>query len=320
MKPKNSKLKLAAILALAAFALGTGAPKTHAAGMIVPAYLPLTDAGDWNVLKEDAAIFANGSSPTYHDFWVVVSGSSNGPFTAAADWTAAARVWDPIKVNHGALFGYVHTLVTPTGTTFRPLADVKNDIVAWTQGYSHLDGIWIDEFFPRYEIAGPTGSVATFPNGQALAPTDRSFLNPDGTFNGNQVNPVGGYYSQLTTWIHATFPSLKTIGNAGGDFYSNQVKYGGLVNVTCSFEQTYATAANTPTNNWAGLAIQAGTEANAHAALVYANSTDLNGAIDQSIAHGYEYFYTTDRTLGTNVWGGLPPYFTTEVNVVANHQ
>ncbi len=281
---ENSKLKMAGILALAAFALGIGAPETHVAGMIVPAYLPLTDAGDWNVLKEDAAIFANGSSPTYHDFWVVVSGSRNGPFTAATDSAAAARAWGPIKVNRGALFGYVHILVTPTGTTFRPLADVKNDIVAWTQGYSHRDGIWIDEFFPRYETAGPTGSVATFPNGQALAPTDRSFLNPDCTFNGNQVNPVGGCYSQLTTWIHTTFPSLKIIGNAGGNFYSNQVKYGDPVNVTCSFEQTYATAANTPTNNRPGLAIQAETEANAHAALVYANSTDLYGAIDQSIA------------------------------------
>ncbi len=321
MNLKNSKLKLAATLVFAALALGTAMPKTSADGIIVPAYLPLTDTANWNVLKEDAAIFANGSTPTYLDYWVVVNSGNNGPFTAAADWTAAAKVWDPIEVNSGAIFGYVHTLVTPTGTTFRSLAAVKSDIRAWVNGYANLDGIWIDEFYPRYEIAGPSGSLATYPNGQALAPTDRSFLYPDGkTINGAvQVNPAGGYYSQLTKWIHTTYPNLKIIGNAGGYFYSNQVNYGGLVDVTCAFEQTYAVAVNAPANDWAGLNTQPLSASYAKLALIHTNSTNLNGAIDQSISHGYKYFYTTNRTLDNNIWGGLPPYFTSEVQYIANH-
>ncbi len=56
-------------------------------------------------------------------------------------------------------------------------------------------------------------------------------------------------------------------------------------------------AANAPTNNWAGLNQQAGTSANAQLALIHTNSSDLARAINQSIGHGYKYFYTTDRTL-----------------------
>lgn len=312
--------KFRSVLAVAAVAAALSCSTTTALadGMIIPAYLPLGDATNWNILKEGAALARAGSSNTYDDYWVAVNSGNNGPFSAPADWAAAKARWDPIRANGGEIFGYIHTLSTPTSTTFRPLADVKRDINAWVDGYQGLDGIWIDEFYPRYEIAGPSGAVATFPNGEANAPTDRSFLNPDGSFNANQINPAGGYYSQLTDWIRKTHPGLHIIGNAGGQFYSNQVQYGGLVDVTCSFEQTLAVAVNAPANDWASLNQQVGTSANKQLALIHTNSTDLAGAINQSAGHGFKYFYTTDRTLDNNIWGGLPPYFTSEVNAVYN--
>jgi hypothetical protein len=186
-------------------------------------------------------------------------------------------------------------------------------------GYGNLDGIWIDEYYPRFEIAGPSGGSATYPNGTSLAPYDLSFLNSDGTFNANQVKPDGGYYSQLISWIRATYPRLRIIGNAGGWFYSNQINYADLPNVTCTFEQTYAVAANSPTNDWSGLTRQNTTSWRGQLALIHTNSTDLAGAIDQAIAHGYTHFYTTNGTLDNNIWGALPPYFTSEVQYIANH-
>ena len=315
------KLKLAVTLALAALALGTTAPKTFADGMIIPAYLPLTDATNWNILKEGAASFTAGTSSVYNDYFVVVNGPANGPFTTAADWAKARTLWDPIVVNNGEIFGYVHTLTTPTSTMFRPLADVERDVTRWVNGYGNLNGIWIDEFYPRYEITDSNAypTPATFPNGQSNAPTDRSFVK-NGIIDGAvQVNPTGGYYSQLTNWIHAHYPDLKLIGNEGGHFYSNQAKYGSLMTVTCSFEETYA---NASANNWtsSNFARLPGTEAFPQLSLIHTNSVDLNGAIDQSIAKGYKYFYTTNRLLNNNIWGGLPPYFTSEVQYIANHQ
>ena len=286
--------------------------------MIIPAYLPLDDATNWNILKEGAALAQNGKSAAYKDYWVTVNSGDNGPFSAPEDWAAATVRWDPIRANGGKIFGYVHTLATPTGTTFRPLDDVKRDIDAWVAGYGAVDGIWIDEFYPRYEIAGPSGATATFPNGENNAPTDRSFLNADGSFNAKPIDPAGGYYSRLTSWMRATHPDLKIIGNAGGQFYSNQIRYGELVDVTCSFEQTLAVAADAPANDWAGLDQQTGTSDNKQLALIHTNSTDLMGAINQAKSHGFRYFYTTDRTLDNNIWGGLPPYFTSEVDAIYN--
>jgi len=306
---------LAAFVTLAA-CFGAVAPDAHANGMIIPAYLPLTDSTSWQILEEDAAIIRDGSNANYKDYWVTVNSSNNGPFSTPSDWTTAATRFNPIRANSGKIFGYVHTLTTPTSITYRSLASVEADITAWVSGYPNIDGIWIDEFYPRYEIATDTDNGATFPNGEALAPTNRSFLNPDGTFNANQVNPAGGYYSQLTGWIHSTYPNLILIGNSGGKFYSNQLNYGNLVDVTCSFEQTYDYAS---ANGWLNLERQIVSPSSKQLALIHTNSTDLNGAIDQSISHGYTHFYTTNGVLTNNIWGALPPYFTTEVQYIANH-
>src|SRR4051812_8768093 len=61
-------------------------------GMIVPAYVALSDTATWNVLKENAATMASGAQPK--DYWVVANGPNNGPFTTTAEWAAGAAVWD----------------------------------------------------------------------------------------------------------------------------------------------------------------------------------------------------------------------------------
>src|SRR5262249_20169789 len=143
--------------------------------------------------------------------------------------------------------------------------------------------------------------------------------NSDGSFNGNQVDPTGGYYDQLTGWIYCHYPHLLVVANPGGHFYSNQTNYINLVDVCCTFENSYSVAANSPANDWSGVNVQLVTTNADQAALIYGNSSDLGGAIDEAISHGYNLFYTTSLSPAGNVWGGLPPYFTSEVNYVANH-
>ena len=303
-----------------ALLLTTAGLGAHADGLIIPAYLTLSDTTNWNVLKEDAALMQSGSSSSYKDYVVVVTGPNSGPFTNQTDWATAASLWNPIVTNGGFIVGYVHTLQSPTNDLFRPLASVEADITNWVGSYGHLGGIFLDEYYPRFEIAGPSGSYATFPNGTNQAPTNLNFINSDGSFNGNQVDPTGGYYDQLTSWINCHYPALLVVANPGGHFYSNQTNYVNLVDVCCTFENSYSAAANSPVNDWSGLDVQFVTTNADQAALIYANSSDLDGAIDRAISHGYDLFYTTDRTPSGNVWGGLPPYFTSEVNYVANHR
>ena len=305
---------------IAALVLATASLNTFADGLIIPAYLTLSDTNNWNALRDGAASLQSGSSSTYKDYVVVVTGPNSGPFTNQIDWTIATSLWDPIYANGGLLVGYVHTLQSPTGDLFRPLASVEADITAWVNSYSNLGGIFLDEYYPRFEVAGPSDSYATFPNGTNLAPTNLNFINPDGSFNGNQVDPTGGYYYQLISWINSQYPGLVVVANPGGHFYSNQTNYINLVNVCCTFENSYSVAANSPSNDWTGLNVQSVTTNAAQAALIYGNSSDVSGAIDQAISHGYKLFYTTDLTTASNVWGGLPSYFSSEVNYVANHQ
>jgi len=320
-------LKNVLLLSLAALALGTAAPKASADGVIIPAYLPLTDTTSWNILKENAGTFTRGTSSVYNDYFVVVTGPLSGPFTTAADWATAKTVWDPIVAQNGEIFGYVHTLAQPSGSAkFRPLAAVEADVSAWVDGYGNLSGIFIDEFVPRYEITDSNAypTPATFPNGQSLAPTNRSFVNADGTINTSvQVIPAGGYYSQLIGWIRGHYPCLRIIANPGGKVYSNQTQYAGLADITCTFENTYANAYHNPETgafDWSYLNLQAGTTSYPQAALIHTNTSDLNGAISQSISHGYKYFYTTNLDPNNvNVWGTLPPYFSTEISLIANY-
>jgi Spherulation-specific family 4 len=290
-------------------------------GIIIPAYLPLQDAYNWNVLKEGAAVMAAGRNPAFRDYWVTVNSAANGPFTAPADWAKAAAVWNPVRSNGGKIFGYVHTCVQPTGPQFRALAMVKDEITAWVNGYPQIDGIWLDEFYPRFEIADRDGVAGpTYPNGLGNAPPDRGFVNSANQFNGQQVNPAGGYYDQLLKWIRATYPTLRIIGNAGGAFYSNQLAYSDLPDVLVSFEQTFDVASNAPINDWIPLTRQVPGSKGGQLALIHRNTTNLAGAVDQALALGYTHVYTTNRVLENNIWGGLPPYLTSEIQYIADHK
>jgi hypothetical protein len=290
-------------------------------GIIIPAYLPLDDAFNWNLLKEGAAIMANGKNPAFRDYWVAVNSGTNGPFTAAADWAKAATVWNPIRANGGKIFGYVHTCEQPIGPKFRTLATMQSEITAWVNGYPQLDGIWLDEYYPRFEIAGQDGVTGpNYPNGLENAPTDRSFVNSLNQFNGQQVNPTGGYYDQLTKWIRATYPKLRIIGNAGGAFYSNQLQYSDLPDVLVSFEQNLDIASNAPVNDWSPLKRQITNSKSGQLALIHRNSTNLAGAVDQALTLGYTHIYTTNRLLENNIWGGLPPYLMSEIQYIADHK
>ena len=260
-----------------------------------------------------------GSNPAIKDYWVAVNSGSNGPFTDAAEWPKAAAVWNPIRANGGRIFGYVHTCVEPAGPTFRSLDAVKAEITAWIAGYPQLDGIWLDEYYPRFELASADGVRGpNYPNGVNAAPTDRSFVNSINEFNGVQVLPAGGHYDQLTQWIRTTYPQLRIIGNAGGAFYSNQTNYGDLVDLLVSFEQNVDTAANAPTNDWSNLNRQITKAGSKQLALIHRNDSYLDAAINQSFSRGYTHVFTTNRKLENNLWGGLPTYFTTEVQFLAN--
>ncbi len=302
-------------------------------GLIIPAYIDPSDITAWTIIKEGAADMRAGISRAHKDYWVAVNSDHSGPYTTRTQWMNAAEVWDPVRNNGGAIFGYVHTTTTTTGPYFRPIATVEREIDSWVSGYPVIDGIWIDEFYPRFEIAADApgdGSAAApplllFPNGPDAAPTDRSFITAAGTLNTSvQVKPAGGYYDQLTSYIHTRYPNLRIIGNAGGKLYSDQLLYKNLVDVLCSFEETYAVAS---ADNWAALnrqdptaGLDAGLDAGTHSelALIHTNAVNMAGAVAEGFLHGYTHVYTTDRMLDANIWGGIPPYFTSEVTFVAN--
>ena len=310
-------------------------------GIIIPAYVTLDDAYAWNVLKEGAQIMQASPQKSHKDYWVVVNSGDNGPFVNAKDWTKAKTVWDPIRANGGRIFSYIHTVQSPdatipAGRLYRDIDAVKADITRWVDGYPDLDGIWIDEFYPRYEIAQPEAGTVVYPrdypNGAENAPTDTGFINAQGQFNGVQVDPAGGYYSQLTRWIHATYPQLRLVGNAGGNMYSNQYRYGDLVDVLVSFEQNFDYAYVTGVQSWNGGILTETEKYQWHgldrlnqittapgvSALIHGNSGNMTLAIDQAFSHGYTHVYTTDRVLEDNIWGGLPRYLSSEIQYIAD--
>jgi hypothetical protein len=113
--------------------------------------------------------------------------------------------------------------------------------------------------------------------------------------------------------------------------YSNQYKYGDLVDILVSFEQNLDTAyvtgiqkwengtlVETEKYQWHGLdRLNQITTAPGILALIHGNGGNMELAIDQAISHGYTHVYTTDRILQDNVWGGLPPYMSAQIKYIA---
>jgi hypothetical protein len=301
-----------------------GAVLAGGTGLIIPAYLAIdgTQQDSWTAIAAGAATLLNGTS-TYKDYWVAVTAGASGEKKQDVDWMAAKAAWDPVRANGGKIFGYVHTGQTPTSLLFRPIVDVEADIVSWVAGYPNIDGIWIDEFYPRHEIADDVGPpTIMFPNGRMAAPPpgNPSYVSPDGGLNpAVNIDPAGGYYATLRDFIRNTYSNLKIIGNAGGKLWSNQQDYAKLVDVICTFEQTYQSAA---ANNWKNLQRQNDASPYSELALIHTNPNDMAGALQKAFAFGYTHAYTTDvpyeiGDAGQNVWGALPSYFADEVSTVA---
>lgn len=306
------------------------APIWDGKGIIIPAYLTLgpADAAGWTNLAQGAAKLRDAKAAgqtSYSDYWVAVNSADHGPYDTTEQWNEAAKVWDPIRANGGKIFGYVHTTTTPTSIQFVPRDKVEADVRKWLIGYPQLDGIWIDEFYPRFEIGDTNIPPTVFePNGPDAAPGDKRYRNADGSFNGAEaIKPDGGYYAKLTNFIRMQNSNLKIIGNAGGRLWSNQQQYAELVDVLCSFEQTYEYSNST---QWYGVGLlrQDTSSARPELALIHTNSSDMAGAINRAIAFGYTHVYTTDRWLKNadgsdfNLWGGLPTYFSMEIATLAN--
>lgn len=311
-----------------------GAVVEGGTGLIIPAYLGVdsSQTDRWKAIADGAATLQDGGS-AHKDYWVTVTAGVNGEMKQTFDWTSAKLVWDPVRANGGAIFGYVHTsqkwVTGPNKTCvdallFRPIADVEADIAAWVSGYPNIDGIWIDEFYPRHEIADDCSPpMHMFPNGRDAAPPeeDPSYVSPDGGLNASvNIKPTGGYYATLTNWIRDNYSNLKIVGNAGGPLWSNQHFYANLVTVVCTFENSYQTAA---ANNWAELQRRNYYNQYPQLALIHTNPNDMAGALKKAFDLGYTHAYTTDEPYMINgvphdVWGALPLYFATEVSAVAS--
>lgn len=319
-------------------------------GMIVPAYLGVESSSDvngWKLLATLAGEMRQGRGTKYKDFWVAVTGPGSGPNFGSQQWQKAGPLWKDIQDNGGKVFGYINSLdwatpfypsvcVDKANVRLRQLAQIKADVDKWLNGYKAIDGIWIDEYYPRVELA-PLCSVPgpDYPNGKAYAPSAQpsTYLNPDGTFKYAEVNPQGGYYDQLTDYIKSRTNSrgerLLVIGNAGGHFYSNQHEYDRLVDVVCSFEDTYEAT----TKNAAKWTRENAASPVPQLALVHTNpGATMRTAIDAAIGKGYKYIFSSDRNghklPGTKdsdftpVWNDLPSadYLRAQVQQLANHQ
>lgn len=323
----NKKIRttvLSKIFAVAAFSYGMAA---RADGLIVPFYIdpttsayigrysdPITgvliNAGQlnplglslWNIAAAGADAVKNNTSSKYKDFWVIANGPANGPYSLPINPIVTAA-FDNVRAKNGKIFGYIHTLQQPSSSHFISLSTVKGYVNAWVTFYPKLDGIFIDEFTPRAEVDGT--------NPASYRPTNPKPVN-------GQINPAGGYYYQLIKWIKQTYPQLRVITNPGGRVWSNQYLWNNLGDVVCSYENALSHAQGNqewyaPKVPWGNLVPETTITTNPQCALIHSNATDLAGAINQAISHGYKYFYTAEASVNDNTWGIMPSYFTSEV-------
>ena len=312
---------------------GTGTPPGGVGvgqGVIIPAYYSLSDTQKWADLATAAAQMRDASNASVKDFWVTAN-YNNGPFS---DWASAASRLNPIRNNGGKVFGYVYTHQSAytvganlvDKAKFRTVASIQADIASWVAGYPNLDGIWIDEFYPRHELATESGTLpsgasydgryANHPNGTSAAPP--SYRTPGlDLYSTGQIDPTGGWYDLLFKWIRQTYPNLKIVANAGGQLYSNQYRYGALPDVLVSFEQNYATAS---ANNYALLTRNDPSYAAAkQLALVHnvSSVSAMQAVVAKSKAAGFSHTFATDGVIGSNLWYANPAYLSALITELA---
>lgn len=277
------------------------------------------------------------------------------------NWKIAKFCYNEIKKYGGKIIGYVHTCDSTTVGLdkcakftksadgkdfhyygFRTISDVQADIIGWYEGLkvndeeSLLDGIWLDEFYPRYELMTDSDPedwriVLPFPNENMLySPTQvrDEFPNKDAlldSFGGfAQMEPYGGYYWQICKAIKDKYPELIKIGNAGAALENNQLAYGKLVDILVCFEADYIKASGQVLKNGA---TDAAGIASKKLALIHGVQEDsLTNLIYKVLYEGdnvYSHVCVTDRGYGTsgeaNVWGGLPSYLKKELEYIVTN-
>ena len=231
--------------------------KTLGKGIIIPAYFGTDDSEAWKTLLNavnDEKFQASGK-----EFYVVINGDPAG----FANGTAVADYLAKIQAVGGKIIAYVHTCVAPDlqpekrpdgvmdlCNKYRSVETVMSEIDAWANVISSLDGIWLDEFYPRYEIAYDGYNTVGFAvNDCEFTPVD---FRPDNkekkinltSENGSfyDVDPYGGYYWQLCYNIRKNYENFITIGNAGAHLWTNQQKYSKLVDILVTFEKSHGVA------------------------------------------------------------------------------
>ncbi len=255
----------------------------------------------WDIAADEAKTLKNGSVRKYKDYWVIANGPNSGPYPLPLN-KVVKTAFDKVRKNNGKIFGYVHTADAKNPNKFIKLSFVQQDVAKWVKSYPLLDGIFIDEFWPVHEVDGSN-------------PTYRP-TNVKPMLNG-QINPVGGYYDQLTKWIKKTYPKLKIITNPGGRVESNQYLWNNLGSVVCSFENTLSYALDTDEAGFSNMLRETKFTKVPQCALIHSNTTSLEDAIDQAVNTGYKYFYTVEASADDNTWGIMPSYFSDEVSYIA---
>ena len=286
-------------------------------GLVIPAYVTADRTAEWKLLQ-----LAAGEMGGAGDFYVVVAGPDKGP-PPVGGFDAFETQWNDIRSAGGRIFGYVHPCIdclkdeSVRTAQFEPLAKLEADVAGWVNGYPQLDGIWIDEFYPQYELKKPGSSAnGGFWNGPENAPSERCFENADGTVHSSaDVDPTGGYFDQLTNWIHGTYPQLRIIGNVGTRLISNLELYGNLVDVLVSFEQSISVA---QANQWQGLTPPLAKIDRPQLALIHEALTEAQTleSVTQAFNHGYTHVYATDGLYSGNAWGHVTQYLPYEVSAI----
>ncbi len=290
-------------------------------GAIIPAYFA-HDSDSWNVLVAGARALA--ATDATFDYWITLN-ADNGPPASDSRWQDFAPAWDALQTDGRArLFGYVHAC--PEGkcidsTQLLPIEDVLRAVSEWVCHYPSLSGIWLDEFYPQFEITTLPKSDSLTPQLDKVpqaTPLDRCFLNYDGSINPNvQAMPYGGYFDQLIRAIRERFPNLKIIGNVGGSLYGNLHEYGALVDVLVSYEDSYERATMLGGAHELKVTPDAG---DCQLALVHGVPRDrLGDSLSRSFALGFTHVWMTDRPYvneKSNTWGIAPSFLKDEIETL----
>lgn len=251
-------------------------------GILVPAYFypgPL-----WVKLNEAAAMV-----PV-----TAVMNPNNGPGTAMiSDYQGAVAA---LTGAGGQVVGYVHTRVSPSLLTLRPLDDVKTDVdryVAWYGGQG-LAGIFVDEMR-----------------------SDPGF-SAEAAFPGKTVRE---YYQALYLHVTSKGPQYRVIANPGvsGGGIEAYLQSPRAADTMVTFERQdgYEAAApsvwtgNYPASNFAHIPYN----------IPSADTMDYYVRLARSRNVGYiyvtnDYFTTYPTETVVNPWDTLPPYWEQQVQLV----